>query len=145
MTFEDILTMRAGIERLTSLTSLTLWTTFIPVDDAKIHLSQWSANMSLLSVPAVHSVHTLAYAIVVDNSDYATSMDQVKTTPWWSLCNVLENFQALESVVVAIYETPSQAEDWQSIGDEVWELVYSSLYPLKERGIRLNRTSAPLL
>lgn len=97
--------------------------------------------MGLLSVPAVHSVQTLAYAIVLDNTHYTTSMDRVWTTPWRSLSRALENLQDLESVVVAIYE----AEDRRSIGDEVWELVHSSLLPLEARGIRLNRTSAPLL
>lgn len=139
-TFPDILTMRAGIERLTSLLSLTLWITLIPVDDT-IHISQWCANIGILRVPVVRSIRTLAYAIVVDNSDYATSMERVKRTPWQSLPSILENFPDLQNVVVAIYEASGR----RSIGDEIWELVYSSLLPLKERGVRLKRTSAPLL
>lgn len=134
----NALMTQTGIDRLQvdTLQSLTIWITL----GHTAHLGEWHANLAVLGTPAARSIRTLTYGIVVNNSDYIASMDQAKTIPWRHLRPLLEGFPNLRRVTVAICE----AKDQPGIGDEVWELLHSCLYPMVSHNVRLNRTTEPV-
>lgn len=137
----DILTTRLGIDRLHALQSLALWATLAPLNGPSIYLAEWQANLEILRTPAIRSIRSLTYGVVVDNRDYVSTMEHVRTMPWVSLRTTVEAYPNLERVTVAIFEM----EGRPSIGDEVWELIYLCLHTLPQQGIRLTRTSHPIL